>query len=281
MNDFSESLREACKKLENDSHQVSTASNFSNKIRESARMQLYDSNGVSDAGLSFKRHKKFALAKLEIEKTRSKSKGKVSVINYRPPSRKMLKYFKSLSGLKHKPNKQSGLCEAPLKSCLKTSKGGPKTVKFMPETLFWDAAFEGDFESLRSTTIDNVNKPNNSGVTALHSAASSGSFECVQHLIGLGADVNLTDDSGTPIHYAAHNGWLDICKLLIESGANVNMKTQKEQLTAYDVGLADPRSGCSHLIKGILLTSRIRKKERNCQQQDSVFFIRFGKKSTR
>jgi len=60
------------------------------------------------------------------------------------------------------------------------------------------------------------------GHTALHEAASDGSFEIAKALIAKGADVNAmrSDNHWRPLHHAANNGRSDVARLLIASGAD-------------------------------------------------------------
>jgi uncharacterized protein len=62
------------------------------------------------------------------------------------------------------------------------------------------------------------------GLTALLYAARAGCFECVQALIGSGADVNVPTPEGvTPLMIALDNDYNDVAKLLLDHGANPNL----------------------------------------------------------
>ena len=68
-----------------------------------------------------------------------------------------------------------------------------------------------------------MNKEDNNGKTALHSAAFSGHLNVTKHLISQGAEVNKEDNNGkTALHSAAFSGHLDVTKYLISQGAEVN-----------------------------------------------------------
>ena len=68
--------------------------------------------------------------------------------------------------------------------------------------------------------ITNIN-----GRTLLHHAAESGSWGCVDALIGHGADVNAVDNTGeTPLHRAMSRRRLEASKVLLEAGADPNIK---------------------------------------------------------
>ena len=59
------------------------------------------------------------------------------------------------------------------------------------------------------------------GLTALLYAARGGCYECVEALIGAGADVNIPTPEGvTPLMIALDNDHNDVAKLLLDRGAN-------------------------------------------------------------
>jgi ankyrin repeat protein len=61
------------------------------------------------------------------------------------------------------------------------------------------------------------------GFTPLLYAARQGCLECARHLVGAGAEVNLTDPDGiTPLLSALLNAHFDTAKYLLESGGMVN-----------------------------------------------------------
>jgi ankyrin repeat protein len=60
-------------------------------------------------------------------------------------------------------------------------------------------------------------------ITALHFAAREGHTDAVRALIDGGADLNATDEEGTPpLGYAASNDRLEVARVLLEAGAAVN-----------------------------------------------------------
>ena len=62
------------------------------------------------------------------------------------------------------------------------------------------------------------------GLTALLYAARDGCYECVDALIGAGADVNIPTPEGvTPLMLAIDNDRNDVAKLLLDRGANPNL----------------------------------------------------------
>jgi len=62
------------------------------------------------------------------------------------------------------------------------------------------------------------------GLTALLYAARGGCLDCVEALIGAGADINLpTPEGATPLMLALDNDHNDVAKLLLDRGANPNV----------------------------------------------------------
>ena len=91
------------------------------------------------------------------------------------------------------------------------------------ESNICDACEKGDFESVRfliEREKVNIDTKNESGVTPLICACSSGNLQIAEYLINKGANINLCDDDwNTPLHIAARGGHLDIVKCLVENGA--------------------------------------------------------------
>ncbi len=62
------------------------------------------------------------------------------------------------------------------------------------------------------------------GLNALLYAARDGCYECVEELIGAGADANIPTPEGvTPLMIALDNDYNDVAKLLLDRGANPNL----------------------------------------------------------
>eukprot|EP00057_Strongylocentrotus_purpuratus_P015434 XP_011669908.1 PREDICTED: ankyrin repeat domain-containing protein 50-like [Strongylocentrotus purpuratus] len=69
-----------------------------------------------------------------------------------------------------------------------------------------------------------VNKEDNRGLTALHSAAQQGYLDVTEYLISQGAEVTKKDKAGkTPLHHAVQNGYLEVVKALLEGGARFDI----------------------------------------------------------
>ena len=83
--------------------------------------------------------------------------------------------------------------------------------------------------NLCKTLVDihnfDVHLADNNGCTALHYSASSGSFELLTWLIGIGSNIDLKDNFGQNIlHFAALSGHLNLCRTLLDKHKfNVDM----------------------------------------------------------
>lgn len=80
------------------------------------------------------------------------------------------------------------------------------------------AAFKGDLEMLKKLIQDgviNINERDNNGSTLMHKAAGQGHIECLQWLIKMGADSNITNKAGEkPSDVAKRFAHLAAVKLL-------------------------------------------------------------------
>ena len=109
--------------------------------------------------------------------------------------------------------------------------------------LFWYEKLQQYFP--KTKIFDTKNSHN---LTPLHYACFDNSFECVQLLIDLGADVNAVDVNGKSVlTYAINSNNLNIIHLLILNGADYNKK-DSEGKTAYDYS----KDGCDLNIQSIL-----------------------------
>ena len=116
-----------------------------------------------------------------------------------------------------------------------------------------NAAYEGDLARVRQqlNAGAEINGRSNSGLTALHYAASVGHANIVRTLIAAGANVNaLNSDRDTPLHLAASgqgpNSNIDVIRLLVNAGANVNARNNNGFTPEnYAIGAGNcPRTGC-------------------------------------
>ncbi len=63
--------------------------------------------------------------------------------------------------------------------------------------------------------------------TPLMAACEGGQLECARYLIGLGADVNGHNDSGSALMWAVESGNVALCQLLCEQGVDVEWKNHE------------------------------------------------------
>ena len=72
---------------------------------------------------------------------------------------------------------------------------------------------------------DELNLPEDGGVTPLHLAAENCHTNVVALLLEKGADVNImADDKATPLHLAAQQGCADAVAILLAKGADINAR---------------------------------------------------------
>jgi ankyrin repeat protein len=63
--------------------------------------------------------------------------------------------------------------------------------------------------------------------TALHVAADNGRADVVDHLVGVGANVEAKSNLGeTPLHLAAENGSFEVVARLVEAGCAVDARSR-------------------------------------------------------
>ena len=115
---------------------------------------------------------------------------------------------------------------------LKTSaikKSPAKRVSF-PSNVLLDIAIRND-DFVEACLLIKARKVDLNGFTCnnlspLHVAAIEGSYECLQLLIGLGANVSAQDEHGwTPLHDAVFHGHPNSVQLLIDAGADLSAET--------------------------------------------------------
>ncbi|KAJ5928829.1 hypothetical protein N7466_007785 [Penicillium verhagenii] len=124
-----------------------------------------------------------------------------------------------------------------------TRRGSPAQIQKL-KTLFPDIDFCDDmgFSHIHMLVLDllqgdlvetlkvrnhrtQINKPDFTGKTPLHWAATRGDFERIEILLKSGANVAVTDESGgTPLMFAGSSGSLKCLKLLLYAGSIVHSK---------------------------------------------------------
>lgn len=113
-----------------------------------------------------------------------------------------------------------------------------KRVTF-PTDIMWDIAIKNDdfveaCHLIKSRKVD-FNRVGCNGLTPLHRAAIEGSYECLQLLVDLGANVNARSVSGwTPLHDAVFHGHVSCALVLINAGADLSAETD-DFMTVLDM----------------------------------------------
>ncbi|XP_078368750.1 uncharacterized protein LOC144652565 [Oculina patagonica] len=101
-----------------------------------------------------------------------------------------------------------------------------QSLSLDPQILLQWAATHNDVETLRNvleSSSADVNEPGVDGFYALHRAASTGSFECLQYLVTKGAQLEVRDkDGSSPLDAAVYEGEFDCAQFLIEKGASIH-----------------------------------------------------------
>ncbi|KAG8453080.1 hypothetical protein GDO86_004770 [Hymenochirus boettgeri] len=99
------------------------------------------------------------------------------------------------------------------------------------------AAFKGDLVTLRKLVengIININERDDKGATPLHKAAGQGRLECLQWLLEMGADYNITNEAGeTPKDIAKRFAQLAAVNIL---GGNEEEVDSDEEMDEDDPG---------------------------------------------
>lgn len=100
-----------------------------------------------------------------------------------------------------------------------------RSLSLDPQILLQWAATHNDVDTLKNvleTTNVDINVPGVDGFYALHRAASTGSFECLQYLVTKGAQLEVRDNDGSsPLDAAVYEGEFDCARFLIENGASI------------------------------------------------------------
>lgn len=110
------------------------------------------------------------------------------------------------------------------------------------------AVVDGDLRlvlSLIDTKAESLNAPDENGRTPLNLAIKQGLDEIADSLIGLRADINLTDNENrSPLHHAAADGNLGIVRLLLEHGTTTINDTSLSQRGGFVGGWTPLHEAC-------------------------------------
>ncbi len=95
------------------------------------------------------------------------------------------------------------------------------------------AALDGNVEGVAAELAehpDEINQPEDDGLTPLHLAAEHCHTNVVVLLLDRGADINITErDNATPLHLAAQEGCTDVVLILINRGAKLNLQDNQKR----------------------------------------------------
>lgn len=101
-------------------------------------------------------------------------------------------------------------------------------------TTYHSAVAKGNLEAIDRLLGegDDVNAPNDMGISPLIHTVNLNQKECLLTLIKAGADINLGDNElDTPLHHAIQQGNVTFVRILLENGAKVNIPN-KDGVTA-------------------------------------------------
>lgn len=77
---------------------------------------------------------------------------------------------------------------------------------------------------------DEINLPEDDGLTPLHLAAENCHTNVVVLLLDEGANINVTAaDKATPLHLAAQEGCTDVVKVLLDRSAKINLRDDQKR----------------------------------------------------
>ncbi|XP_062388053.1 ankyrin repeat and SAM domain-containing protein 4B [Sardina pilchardus] len=106
------------------------------------------------------------------------------------------------------------------------------------------AAIDGYLELLKEATTQDLNTPDEDGMTPTLWAAYHGNLEALQLICSRRGDPNRSDIWGnTPLHHAANNGHLAIISFLVNFGANI-FALDNEFHTPMDVAASRDHMQC-------------------------------------
>ena len=132
-----------------------------------------------------------------------------------------------------------------------------KRVTFPADILLDITVKNDDFVEachlIKSRKVD-FNRVGCNGLTPLHRAAIEGSYECLQLLIDLGANVNARDEIGwTPLHDAVFHGHVSCALVLLNAGADLGAETD-DFMTV--LGMADSERMLLAMGRAMIVTKR-------------------------
>lgn len=140
-------------------------------------------------------------------------------------------------------------------------------------TTFHSAAAKGNVKAIERlyNEGENINEPDDMGVTPLIHAITLNQKESLLALLKSGADINVgdTEFANTPLHHAITQGSISFTRILLEKGADVALRNH-EGKTPLDLALNTHNEEMISLIKSHSKVPAIVKKEENVKEKSIV-----------
>ncbi len=140
-------------------------------------------------------------------------------------------------------------------------------------TTFHSAAAKGNVKAIERlyNEGENINEPDDMGVTPLIHAITFNQKESLLALLKAGADVNVGDTAfgNTPLHHAIAQGSISFTRILLEKGADVALHNQGGK-TPLDLALNTHNEEIIALIKSHSKEQIVVKKEESIKESKSV-----------
>lgn len=140
-------------------------------------------------------------------------------------------------------------------------------------TTFHSAAAKGNVKAIERLYHEgeNINQPDDMGVTPLIHAIAFNQKESLLALLKVGADVNVADTEfgNTPLHHAIAQGSISFTRMLLEKGADMALRNQDGK-TPLDIALNTHNEEMITLIKSHSKVPVIIQKQESVKEIKSI-----------